>query len=208
MADSKLEMEALLAEYREMYEYARHEDRIGATKEQVYGALAFTIFAYSNINFSEVKFLIIASFYSIFIWLYHVFSVEKMGQYYTARFNRVREIEKRINLLCESDAMVYQNTYSDRIEGITEKIKSKIKEKGYSIFLNPFILMEYASVKYSIRPVRMHVTYFLILIWTASIIAHYVDSEAKAMAQKTETSSTKKAAPPKTPSAMSSGRIK
>ncbi|NJO37045.1 MAG: hypothetical protein HC871_04745 [Rhizobiales bacterium] len=161
---SRMIFDALLAEYQQLYEHARHDDNIGLTVQGLlltvsFGILGYTIGARDISTFG----LIFGAITSLATYLFYIFHFEQLLIIVGLRYDRIIEIEK---------LLAKELRYKDIgfIKDFRQLYKGKRDEKTLvriSDYINPARLVIHFSKILSLRYFRVGLFVILILLWTA-----------------------------------------
>lgn len=95
--DKKIDI--LMEEYKQLYEYVRHDDKIASNKEAIFAVAAFGILALVLEKCLTVWPAAGAAVVSLALYLYHVLAFNRMSFFGSVKFYRLQKIEARIKKL-------------------------------------------------------------------------------------------------------------
>ncbi len=166
--DNVEKIKVLMEEYKQLYEHARHDDRMVIGKESVFVPVSFGLLVYS-VSRGLCTFQLFAAFIASFmIYLYHVLSCERMAFCSCARYKRIHEIEKAINEIVGSKVLCFQLDLDKYFEVVRKE--GKESRKRWHLLTKPFIWTTSVAQSYGIRQIRIATCSLLFLLWVIFII--------------------------------------
>ena len=112
---NKQEIDILMEEYKQVYEFARHHNNIASNKEAIFAVAAFGVLAFALNKDLRLLQAVGAAFVSLALYIYHVLAFNRMSFFGEVNFVRLREIENSINKLSDSNKKIlcFQTNYHD-----------------------------------------------------------------------------------------------
>ncbi len=163
----EMNLQALLAEYQQLYEHSRHDNNIGLAIQGILAVSSFAIvaFAFKNDSFDCVN-LIVAAITSILFYFCYLLYFEQLRMIIYTRIARIAEIEEFLSDNIDNVKMDFIKNIDRRIEEQMSKDLNDKRQK-LSFISNSIILL---SKNLSQRFFRIGFLFLLMVLWTVRIL--------------------------------------
>ena len=162
----QMALDALLAEYQQLYEHSRHDNNIGATLQGILATASFLILYYAFRSDQLMGgSLLLAATTSILLYACYLLYFEQLRLVIETRFERIAEIEALLSDGIDNLRMDFVGNFGKRIE---DRRRRELSGSGIGLAYIPKLLL-YLSGKLSQRFFRIAFLFLLIALWAVRI---------------------------------------